>query len=269
MMQYQELLNDFVMICRRILEDTLTGIYLHGSMAMGCFNAAKSDIDIIVIVEAPVSDIQKMALMKEIVRLNGLAPAKGLEISFVKREYCKPFVYPTPYELHFSAAHLQWFLDKPTDYMAEMKGDDKDLAAHFSIINKYGITLYGREIEDVFGPVPQEAYLDSIWYDIENAPEEIVENPMYVILNLCRVSAYLREKSILSKEKGGEWGIAHLPTKYRSLIQEALRCYQSERKLFIDEVTAREFARDMHDDILRRIHTKCESTGPYAGSEPR
>ena len=50
-MDYKELINDLVVICKRILGNKLTGIYLHGSMAMGCFNADKSDIDIIVIIE--------------------------------------------------------------------------------------------------------------------------------------------------------------------------------------------------------------------------
>lgn len=80
-MYYQELLDDFVDMCREILEKedveskdcskglieekgienkkTLTGIYLHGSMAMGCFNPEKSDIDLIVVIEDNISDRQK------------------------------------------------------------------------------------------------------------------------------------------------------------------------------------------------------------------
>ena len=33
----------------RLLGDNLTGIYLHGSLAMGCFNPDRSDIDLLVI----------------------------------------------------------------------------------------------------------------------------------------------------------------------------------------------------------------------------
>jgi hypothetical protein len=39
-----------------------------------------------------------MEFMKQVVKLNEQASAKGLEISIVKREYCKPFVYPTPFD---------------------------------------------------------------------------------------------------------------------------------------------------------------------------
>lgn len=244
-MQYQELINDFVGMCQRIMVDSLTGVYLHGSMAMGCFNADKSDIDIIVIVEDTISDKQKMSLMKQIVKLNSNAPAKGLEISFVKREYCNPFVYPTPFELHFSVTHLQWFYDNPDDYIEKMKGEDKDLAAHFTIINKYGVRLYGEEIASVFGDVPRKDYADSIWYDIEDAAEDIFNNPIYIVLNLCRVLAYLRDGFILSKEKGGEWGLLNINEKYHPLISQALQCYQSNQVMYAEKNIAQEFAEEM------------------------
>ncbi len=36
---YDQLLDDFTTLCRQVLGPKLTGIYLHGSMAMGCFDA--------------------------------------------------------------------------------------------------------------------------------------------------------------------------------------------------------------------------------------
>lgn len=227
----RELLNDLVTLCRTVIGVSLTGVYLHGSMAMGCFNRARSDIDIIVIIEDNITDKQKMRIMEQLVKLNGRAPAKGIEISFVKREYCMPFVYPTPYELHFSPTHLQWFNDSPEDYIAGMKGEDKDLAAHFTIIGRYGICLYGKAIAEVFGEIPSKDYIDSLWYDIENAAEDILDNPVYTILNLCRVTAYLREGLILSKAEGGSWGLAHLEEKYHPLIRQALNDYRSDKEL--------------------------------------
>ncbi len=255
-MYYQELLDELTDACKTEIKNQLSGIYLHGSMVMGCFNPVKSDIDIIVVIENGITDEQKLNLMTRIVRLNRNAPAKGIEISFVKREYCNPFVYPTPFELHFSPAHLQWFFDDPKDYIDKMNGEDKDLAAHFTIINQYGVTLCGSEIADVFGSVPREDYVDSIWSDIENASEDILENPMYVILNLCRVLAYLVDGAILSKEKGGEWGLAHFARQYQSLIGNALNCYRSNEKMVIDEKMAVRFA----DTVLAEIHTIKKST---------
>lgn len=43
-MPYQELLDEIVSKSEIIFQEDLTGIYLHGSLAMGCFNPKKRDI---------------------------------------------------------------------------------------------------------------------------------------------------------------------------------------------------------------------------------
>ena len=212
-MFYQNVIDEFITVTKEIIGSELTGIYLHGSMAMGCFNPIKSDIDLLIVIKNDITGIQKMEFMKQVVKLNEQASEKGLEISIVKREYCKPFVYPTPFELHFSPMHLQWFRDNPENYVENMKGEDKDLAAHCTIISRCGIVLYGESVEDVFGEVSKKDYVESIWLDVEGAREEIADAPMYMTLNLCRVLAFVKEDLCLSKQQGGEWGIAHIPEK--------------------------------------------------------
>lgn len=106
-------------------------------------------------------DEEKLAFMEQVIKLNREAPKKGIEMSIVKRSVCNPFLYPTPFELHFSNAHLNWFLEKPQDYIAKMNETDPDLAAHFTITRAYGKVLYGAKISDVFGTVPKEDYIDA------------------------------------------------------------------------------------------------------------
>lgn len=248
---YQELLDDFVSMTREVLGEQLTGVYLHGSMAMGCFHAEKSDIDLIVVVDGDITGAQKRTFMERVVELNGRAPAKGLEWSIVKREFCKPFVYPTPYELHFSPMHLNWFREKPEDYVKNMKGVDRDLAAHFTVLNRHGIVLYGEAIEDVFGEVPAGDYADSIFLDVENAGKDILRDPVYVTLNLCRVLAFLKSGMCLSKEEGGGWGLANVSAEYHGLIRLALDCYRSHRIMQPDGTEAERFAEDMLQEIRR------------------
>ena len=250
-MPYQSILDEIINKSKEILGENLIGIYLHGSMAMGCFNPDKSDIDLIIVVEDDISDAQKLALMEHIVLLNRQAPRKGLEISVVKRQYCKPFVYPTPFELHFSPMHLKWFQDAPQDYVDKMKGEDIDLAAHFTIIREYGVVLWGEKIEEVFAPVPRENYLASICADVENATDVILKGPVYIILNLCRVLAFVKDGLYLSKEKGGQWGMERLPSEYHSVIEQALQCYSSDKDMLIEKEDAVSFA----EKLLQLIKT--------------
>jgi len=227
----------------------LTGVYLHGSIAMGCFNPMKSDIDILVVVEDKITDFQKKLFIDSIIALNDYLPAKGIEMSIVRREHCKNFVYPTPFELHFSSIHLSWYKTNPDEYIKNMNGTDYDLAAHFVIVKKRGIVLYGEEIDDVFGEVPSEAYLDSIKRDIMDSEKQVMDNPIYVILNLCRVLAYVQDGLVLSKKEGGEWGIKNIDDKYKRLIKEALTCYTSDQNMNLNNSLAVRFCKYMKNKI--------------------
>ena len=146
----------FVEQSQSILEDNLVGVYLHGSAAMGCFNSQKSDIDLLVVVNGDIADEIKRRYMDMVVELNAYAPKKGIEMSIVRKDVCRPFIYPTPFELHFSNTHLEWYQTNPSDYIDKMNGTDKDLAAHFTIICHRGKCLCGREIKDVFEEVSRE-----------------------------------------------------------------------------------------------------------------
>jgi len=234
--------NRFVAQSQYILEDNLVGIYLHGSAVMGCFNAQKSDIDLLVVVNGNISDETKHRYMDMVVELNTYAPEKGIELSIVRRNVCKPFIYPTPYELHFSNLYLEWYKTNPSDYIAKMNGVDRDLAAHFTIIYHRGKCLYGKEIRDVFEEVCREFYFDSIWRDVKDAEKEIKKTPTYIILNLCRVLAYRQDELVLSKQEGGEWGLDNVPEIYHSLILQALDEYLFNKKVRLDNGFASKFA---------------------------
>lgn len=247
--EYRNLLDSLAQQSKNILGDNLIGIYLHGSAVMGCFNNEKSDIDFIVVIKTDISNEIKRQYMDMAVELNKQAPAKGIEFSIVKENVCNPFVYPTPFELHFSIAHLNWYLSEPEDYIEKMKGTDKDLAAHFMIIFHRGKTLFGKEIKEVFAKVSSENYFDSIWCDIENSKAEIKDNPTYIILNLCRVLAYKKDNLILSKQEGGSWGLKNIPEEYHNLISNALTEYQSGELMDFDVQLEKEYAEYMLGQI--------------------
>ncbi len=253
-----DILAVFVEKSVQILQDQLAGIYLHGSAAMGCFNPAKSDVGLIVVVKDSVPEPVKRAYMDMVTELNGRGPAKGIEMSVVRQDVCNPFVYPTPFELHFSAAHLAWYRKDPEDYIAKMKGGDKDLAAHFTVIRRRGKCLYGAPVREIFAEVPAPDYADSIWNDIADAENEIAANPMYLVLNLARVLAYCRDGLVLSKKEGGEWALKALPETYHSLIRDALREYAGEAEVSYDPVSAGNYAAYMTKQIRQE---KADSAG--------
>ena len=244
-----EITARFVNRSAAILKEKLTGIYLHGSAAMGCYQPGKSDLDFLVVTSEELTETEKREYMDMVIELDADGPAKGIEMSIVTREVCDPFIYPTPFILHYSRMHTEWYRRDPEDYLRKMNGTDPDLAAHITVIQSRGLCLYGLPVCEVFGEVPEENYLDSILLDVSDAMDEITKNPMYLILNLTRVLGYLKEKKVLSKREGGIWGLQNLPEQYHPLICSALHEYESGGEVQYDPALARAYAAYMLSQI--------------------
>lgn len=211
---------------QRILSSKLTGIYVHGSLAFGCFRWECSDIDFLVVAEQPLSPLEKETMIQTLLDLDCHAPANGFEMSVVLRSACSPFADPTPFELHYSNAHRANYLRDLAGTCQALQGCDPDLAAHMTVVRSAGKVLCGPPVEEVFAPVPKASYLCSLWGDIETAAQDILRQPVYFTLNLCRLAAYLEDGLVLSKEQGGEWGLHHLPED-KELIFSALSAYRT------------------------------------------
>lgn len=216
---------------RKILQDSFVGFYVHGSLALGCFNVRESDIDFLVVVSRPLSTKTKRAIIDTLLEYSQQAPPKGFEMSIVRMKYLHPFVYPTPFELHFGNAYLEKY--KTDKHFFVDTSQDPDLAAHATITKARGLCLLGKPIDEVFGDIPREYYLDSIRKDSQEYLKKILRGretktcpvPSYGVLNACRVLAFIGENIITSKLEGGQWAIKNLPKKYSTVIRQAIKQY--------------------------------------------
>lgn len=221
--KFKPILEEIVTSHRTILNDKLVGLYLHGSTALGCATD-NSDIDYIVVVNEKLTFTEKEKIMTHLVELSEQAPKKGLEMSIIMEDAVKPFIYPTPFELHASACYIEKF--KQTRELCT-NSVDYDTAAHVTVLLERGICLFGRPIENVFSKVPVEHFKDSIFRDIQDARKQFLDEPVYCLLNLSRVWMYFEEGDIASKLEGGEWAITKLPTPYKEVIKSAVHSYQN------------------------------------------
>lgn len=225
--EIQELLNQAKEGYINILKDELVGIYIHGSLAMGCFNPKSSDIDFLVVVREKLDLRTKEEIIGLLLELSEIAPAKGLEMSIILQSELDNLKYPTPFELHYGDVLKEKYENDP-GYMC---GDDEDpdLVAHITVTINRGFCLYGEPIKKVFKPVPELYYIDALIYDLEDVEKNIISEPAYNILNLCRVLQYLEEKRVSSKVEGGQWALKTGPGKFRDIIKSALASYQESK----------------------------------------
>ena len=63
----RNLLDQVAESYKKILQNKLVGIYVHGSMAFGCFNWDKSDIDFLVVTNEIPTQNEKISMIQKII----------------------------------------------------------------------------------------------------------------------------------------------------------------------------------------------------------
>lgn len=224
-----------------VLGDNLVGIYLHGSLAAGCFLWERSDIDFLVVARQPLTAEKKIALVDALYALSKDAPPEGFEMSVILEKYCRNIPYPIPFEVHYSSMHQRTYERDPRGFCERMHGEDPDLTAHILCLNAFGQVIHGPGIARVFDQVKREDALRAIMLDVADAAEKLHEKPVYYVLNLCRAIGYLRENRAMSKLEGGKWALTHLDSDHQRVIQAALNAYETGLGMFYDQGQAEDF----------------------------
>ena len=178
-----------------------------------------------------------------------------LDIRFLVQQDLFPFQQPLLCDLHYSEIWRENYQQElRTGTWKHWNGKaqrDPDLAVHLTVLHRYGICLYGKPIAEALPPVPERDFRDAIIKDVQVAQGEPLYDPISFVLNACRACAYLHDGTILSKDAGGVWGLAHLPEQYHPLIQQALALYRCERLgRPVGHVAWEDFAAYMHKAIL-------------------
>lgn len=232
-MDTQAFLDKIVTLFKDELRENLLGIYLHGSLAMGCFNPIKSDIDFLIVVKEKLmpannSRIAQIALSLHDEMSKG-SNERGIEFTIILENYLTSFVYPTPFEFHYSDYHREKYRADENYLCGGF--EDEDLASQIVVAYERGIALYGKPLSELYEPIDSKYYLASILQDVEGCAEEIADNPpayltpMYLTLNLCRVLYFIKEGKVSSKQEGGDWGLNALPQAFHPLIRQCLHEY--------------------------------------------
>lgn len=225
--QVQRVLNEILALQSK----NLLGFYLHGSLAMGCFNPQSSDIDLLAVTQKTMRVESKRRICRLLLNISN-TPAP-LEISFLRLADIHPWQYPTPYDFHYGESWRFPFARQLTNgewrAWSRQRQTDEDLAAHLMVARQRGICLWGRPLLEAFPVVPDQDIEKSLRQDIVWALAQKDEKTGYLILNLCRIIAWLKEKLVFSKKEGAEWMISYLPQKFHSALQSVLQAYEEGR----------------------------------------
>jgi streptomycin 3"-adenylyltransferase len=227
------------------LGNALVGLYVHGSLALGCFNAAQSDIDVLAVGGRALTRAEKLALVDLFLRIS-LDPSP-VEADVLSVAQLQDWRHPSPFELHYSEWRRDRWTADPRATLASFPTENADLAAHVAVTRDRGIPLVGPPPETVFPQVTDSDFRDSLLRDLEWS--RTADPAVYGVLSPCRIWATLETRELHSKASGARWALPRLPEELRPMVEQALASYggageaidvhEDERQHLIDVVEER------------------------------
>lgn len=179
----------------------LVGAYLHGSSAMGGWIPARSDVDLLFVLQDRTPTSALLAVEKALVDNAPACPGTGLECSVVPAQEASNPTPPWPFLLHVQSSRGQ----EVKRIRGEAVEGDRDLLMHYAVCRVAGVPLFGPDPAAVFGAVPRVtilAYLaDELGWGVAHGSQA------YAVLNACRALVYATHGDLVSKLSGGRYAL--------------------------------------------------------------
>ena len=238
--EIKEQIEKVVGVWKKHLGDDLTGVYLHGSIALDAFSPKSGDIDILVVVKDSLEVSKKLEIAKDIIAID--RKPCPLEMSAIKLQDAKNWKSPGNCVFHYSdfwtEKYVERFDNPETEvYVADHEFPDADVTSYIKLIRQSGIVLCGKAVQEVFADVTDEDFFAAISADIDDydfhdyAPRYFASN----VLILGRILSFKRTKKILSKYDGGLWMIENVPEDLKYLPQRAMKIWFENEECLLPE----------------------------------
>jgi len=208
--QVEHYLRALVDETKAVLEGELVGVYGAGSVALGAFEAGRSDIDVAVVCRSELPDPQKSRLVDRLRHEVLHCPARGLELVVYRSDVAASGTAEPGFEVELNTG-------AGMDFRATSRPEDRPIEDGLfwygldrSLLHQSGLRLEGPAASHVFGdldPSDLDALLmDSLrWWIARSARSDDVLLPggEDAVLGACRALVRHRSARWVSKVDAG------------------------------------------------------------------
>lgn len=193
-------------VLTRTLGDDLDGVYFVGSVALGGYVPAESDVDVVAVCGSALTDERKRTVAAAVVEASAVCPARGVELTLYRREVARSLPVGADFEVNANggprmptAVHVDPSTESGFWYVLDR-----------AIAHRSGVAISGPPPHSVFVDVPRRALLDAMSRSMEwhRAHEKAT---LYSVLNACRAWRFAEEDVLGSKLGGAAWARARWP----------------------------------------------------------
>ncbi len=207
---------------REALGENLVGVYLYGSLALGDFDPATSDIDFWAVTERPLSDAESAALAALHEQLSRLSNpfANQFEGKYIDRDEAwrhqpgqRIPVISRGEAMRWTQPGANWVVDR-------------------WVVRERGIILFGPDPKTLIAPVSAEDLRAAtraclpVWAEFANHPDDPDwrahrGEKAYFVETMCRMLHTLATGATQTKPQAVAWALATLPEPWRTTVERS------------------------------------------------
>jgi hypothetical protein len=216
------LLSRLLAEIRAILGDDLVGLYLYGSLSLGDFDPASSDVDFLAVTRGTLAELVlgRLAALHARFAASGQPYADKLEGWYFARDALR---HPAPDEPPQPTIGADWpfGLGAPGPvWIIERR-----------IVRERGLVVWGPPARDLIAPVPTVAVQDAtrsllrdFWARQLDSPDWLRtrDYQAFAILTICRALLTFATGQLASKPEAAAWARRTLPEPWPALVTRAL-----------------------------------------------
>jgi hypothetical protein len=186
-----------------IVQGDLRSVIVHGSIATGDFLPGRSDIDLLVIVDAGLTGGQHDAL-ERLVRGAELGDATGVDLHVVTAAVAAAPSRTPPLDL---------FVGRHASGVEVTRTGDADLPVELAMARSGGLALHGPPPKEVIGEIPAAWVLDRgrHWLTTWQRLTDDDEHAAHMVLTACRIWRFAAEGRHCGKVDAAIWAAAWDP----------------------------------------------------------
>ena len=218
-----DLLGEYMRLLAQELPGFVTGLYLHGSIALNAFTVHHSDIDFVALLSrrATATDIETLRMLHKTLATS--YPRWALEGSYLQwHELGLQEENVTPAPIHH-------------DGTLDGNGVFDVNSVTWWVLKHHGIALLGPQPQELDYAVDWQLLIAAMHENLNSYWASYTRNPKriawllsdfgieWTVLGVLRQYYSFVAHAITSKTGAGEYALAHLPAKWHRLIQEAIQ----------------------------------------------
>jgi len=248
-----------------LLQGRILSAYATGSLALGGFVPAQSDIDVIAVCPDSLVPEEKQAIVSALHKDALDCPARGLELVIYSRSAAAKASKAPCFEINLNTGPRMPFRAS-FDCASEPR---HWFVLDIAIVREHGRALVGLPAKAMFAPIPREWSLEALQESLDwHADHESITH--YSVLNACRALRFTVENVWSTKEQAAKWARSQVDDA--ALVDASLAIRGGQTAELPDGHRVRAFVMDIRDRLSTFLseEVRIENLmGEKAGQGPR